>query len=129
MIPVEELMRWGEMGGVNECGATSDWERMWMSSGSSSSSLMEEWVATEIAVVVVGVVGAVVGLVMVIVGEGLVCMMACRMAVRLVGSVLPSRVVRAVGSLPKRVVKRVERSGCVGGGSDMLGWAGWWGEE
>ena len=100
-----------------------------MSSGSSSSSSTEEWVATETCVVVVGVVGAFVGSVVVIVGEGSVSMRACRRAARLVGSVFPSMVVRTVGSLPKRVVKRAERSGRVGGESGMLGWAGWWGEE
>ncbi len=99
-----------------------------MSSGSSSSSLGVEWDATEILVVVVGVVGAVMGLLVVVVGEGSVCMRACRMAARLVGSVFVSRLVRAVGSLPKRVVKRAERSGRVGGGSDIFGCVGCWGE-
>ena len=120
MIPAEELMRWGDMGNVSNRVDTSDWERMRVSSGSSSLSLGVELDATEIFVVVVGVVGAVMGLLVVGVGGGLVCVRACRMAARLVGSVFASRLVRAVGSLPKRVVNRAVRSGRGGGGGSGI---------
>ena len=58
IIPLEELMRVVEMGGENVGGRTSDWERMNVSSGSSSSVVVVDSVVTE-AVVVGGVVGEV----------------------------------------------------------------------
>jgi hypothetical protein len=58
IIPLEELMRVVEMGGENVGGRTSDWERMNVSSGSSSSVVVVDSVVTE-AVVVWGVVGEV----------------------------------------------------------------------
>ena len=129
MIPAEEFMRWGEMGGADNRGATSDWESMWTSSGSSSLSLRVEGVATEILVVAVGVVVAAVGLVVGRVVVGFVSRRACRSAARSVGSVVPSKLVSVVGSLPKRVVKRVERSGRGGGGPDIMERVWWRGEE
>ena len=58
IIPLEELMRVVEMGGESVGGRTSDWERMNVSSGSSSSVVVVDSVVTE-AVVVWGVVGEV----------------------------------------------------------------------
>ncbi len=58
IIPLEELMRVVEMGGENVGGRTLDWERMNVSSGSSSLVVVVDSVVTE-AVVVGGVVGKV----------------------------------------------------------------------
>ena len=51
IIPLEELMRVVEMGGENVGGRTSDWERMNVSSGSSSSVVVVDSVVTEAVVV------------------------------------------------------------------------------
>ncbi len=40
MMPADELMRRGDWGGGGLHGAMSDWERMWLSSGSSSSMVL-----------------------------------------------------------------------------------------
>ena len=58
IIPLEEVMQVVEMGGEDMGGRTSDWERMNVSSGSSSSVVVVDSVVTE-AVVVWGVVGEV----------------------------------------------------------------------
>ena len=59
----------------------------------------------------------------------LACMSACKRVARVMGLVFPSRVLRAVGSVAERVVKRADKSMGKGGGSDMVGRAWWWDEE
>ncbi len=56
VMPADELMRRGDWGSGGLRGAMSDWERMWLSLGSSSSMVLvtEEPV---VSVVLLGVMG------------------------------------------------------------------------